>query len=862
MKILSEMFAVKASFRHSFYLFLNLATSLLVVVSVIFRYRFFEYGVLALVVSNMATVLLIARLLSKNKNQAKLFNDMIDEIGSGFFATDSDFNFTYVNRVICEKMGYTKQEMLGMNTSDFTLGNDELLLRIQNLIKRKGSSGSFEIEAATKDKCSIYLFISSKAVVENTEFKGVIGFSTDITRLKTAEKALMESESRYRTLVETMPHGLCEIDLSGTITYTNEAYRRILKSEKDHVEGKAFWDFSQRPDKDNIRDSFINDYVKEKQTPAILTHRILLDDGETVDIQVDWKYLHNSLGEITGFIAVITDATQKLKAERALKESEERYRNLVELSPNLIAILDEDGILKFINRSGIKMLNASSREELVGSIAFDFIPGEKKAWTTDDIRDAIERKEAVTRDEGPVYRADGTVFEAALSAGMPFVYQDKPVIQLVVQDISARKQAERLLHVQRELSIKLAQVVDLQHALENILESTDSLDMGLDCGGIYLVDDSTGEVAIAAQSGVGRDFSRLSSQYSPDSPQAEVVMKGEPVFKTYSEVLADMDPVRKEENLIALAVLPIHHKGKIIASLNLASHTRNEIPEIAQTSLETLANQMGGVISRLRAEKALRENAELLEVRIEERTRELKQAKEDAEKANELKSEFLANISHELRTPMHAILSYSKFGVSKFDIRSREKILHYFSSIHLSGKRLLLLLNDLLDVSRLQAGKMVYHKEDHDLKTVLNTIKNEIEILLNEKNLTFDMSGTFEAVLHIDVDKIRQVVSNLLNNAIRFSDNNTTIQVEFQEVDDGLTATIRNRGISIPPEELALVFDPFVQSSETKTGAGGTGLGLTICKRIVEDHGGRIWAEDDPGGATIVFRLPKRPADG
>lgn len=247
----------------------------------------------------------------------------------------------------------------------------------------------------------------------------------------------------------------------------------------------------------------------------------------------------------------------------------------------------------------------------------------------------------------------------------------------------------------------------------------------------------------------------------------------------------------------------------------------------------------------------------ILEQEVNERTRELTDVKEKAEQLSRLKTEFLANISHELRTPMHAILSYSSFGYEKFDQKDSETLAKYFKNIHLSGNRLLNLLNDLLDLSRLQTDKMKYVKEVWNLSTVFDQLIAEYEILGVDKNISWKIQETGNIRMLFDFNKICQVVANLFSNALKYAEKNTVIDVSIEDTLSKLIVTIENEGVPIPADELESIFDPFVQSSETKTGAGGTGLGLPICKKIIEDHRGEIWAEYNPNGATIKFFLLK-----
>lgn len=232
--------------------------------------------------------------------------------------------------------------------------------------------------------------------------------------------------------------------------------------------------------------------------------------------------------------------------------------------------------------------------------------------------------------------------------------------------------------------------------------------------------------------------------------------------------------------------------------------------------------------------------------------------KEAAEKANAAKSLFLANISHELRTPMHGILSFARFGKQKFESASKEKIKIYFDEIYESGSRLMSLLNDLLDLSKLEAGKVTYSVRENNICSIVNSVCTEMRGFAEESGLQFTVKTDSPNITgFFDAEKIRQVLQNLLSNAIKFSQKKSAIQLEINQTDEKIKCTIINRGVGIPEAELITIFDKFVQSSKTKTGAGGTGLGLSICREIIKHHGGHIWAESKINEDTkFIFELP------
>ncbi|RTL38932.1 MAG: PAS domain-containing sensor histidine kinase [Burkholderiales bacterium] len=239
--------------------------------------------------------------------------------------------------------------------------------------------------------------------------------------------------------------------------------------------------------------------------------------------------------------------------------------------------------------------------------------------------------------------------------------------------------------------------------------------------------------------------------------------------------------------------------------------------------------------------------------------RATREARDLAEEASRSKSEFVANISHELRTPLQAILGFSELGFTRG--RDSPKLAGMFTDIHNSGQRMLALVNDLLDVSKIESAVGTFELERCDLRGVVQGVLRELDPLIGQRGLRLQLRLS-DAPLTAKVDpaRIHQAIRNVVANAIKFSPQGGVLQVQAVATStDECTISVADRGPGIPPAELESIFETFVQSSRTKDGSGGTGLGLAISRKIVEVHAGQIVAENRAdGGAVFRIRLPLR----
>jgi signal transduction histidine kinase len=323
--------------------------------------------------------------------------------------------------------------------------------------------------------------------------------------------------------------------------------------------------------------------------------------------------------------------------------------------------------------------------------------------------------------------------------------------------------------------------------------------------------------------------------------------------------------------------------AQLIAQGNLDQRievkTHDEIQTLGETFNQMTASLRESIAARERAAADLRELNATLEDRVEERTRELQALADRLEQANRelteldrLKTQFLANVSHEFKTPLTSIQAFSEILVDEVEdgtVAQSGEAGRFLGIIHSESQRLGRLIRNLLSLSQIESGRIVWHVSRFPLEEAVDAALDGVLPLLKEKGIAVDrVTEGDAAVVEADRDRIQEVATNLLDNAVKFSGAEGRIALRTRITGDNGTSmvqvTVRDHGCGIPPEKQESIFDRFSQVDPSDTREkGGTGLGLAICREIVEHHGGRIWVESAPGeGAAFHFTLPVADGNG
>jgi PAS domain S-box-containing protein len=672
-------------------------------------------------------------------------------------------------------------------------------------------------------------------VKKNGEIIGIQAITSDITKQIEIEKVLLENEEKYQAIFHNSPLGIFHFDINGIITECNTKFEEILGSDRTKLIGLNLLK--------DIKDQQMIEAVRETLTIGKATYENIykaISSKKEVPVRLLFNGFRNSQNEIIGGIGLVEDITHRSNAENALKTSEKKFRSLFEHSPMGMIYFDKAGQLLDCNEKMADILGIH-KEDII-----------KKNIYNEIVNDEITKEISKSLTEGTGFYANPyqSVSINKVSNVRAFFKGITDINGVITHGIGIVEDLTEWYKTERQLK-----------------ESTQKLIFAIQSAGFGLweMNIETNEIIISpeflSQIGVKNKFNNTTYNdwlelIHPDERQT--------IKNQFNRYLRGQN----QQYIVEFRIITEDGSNKwLLSSGKITEYNTDKKPVKivgVHSDITNLRRMELELIEKnteiaLQNEEYVAINEELHESfqRIQAINQELILAKNKAEENDKLKTAFLQNMSHEIRTPMNGIMGFAQ--LLELDHSSSEKRKEYVKVINESCQQLLNIVNDILDISRIETGQMTVNIKQTDLVWLLDGILQFFKPMAaqNSLQLFLNIPDSKQFVVNTDTDKLRQVLNNLLSNALKYT-NQGSVHFGYIVSNGFVEFYVRDTGPGIKPEYHNFIFERFIQAHNTATKRyAGTGLGLPISKGLVNLLGGRIWVESEPGtGSTFHFTIP------
>jgi PAS domain S-box-containing protein len=675
----------------------------------------------------------------------------------------------------------------------------------------------------------------------------------DVTERMHAEEVIRQSEEKFKALYNSMTEGVCLHELvydeaGNAVDYrildVNPSYEKILGIKKEEAVNKP-----------------ASELYGLEEVPYLDIYARVAQTGRPRQFESYFapmgKYFFISVfspGK-DQFATVFNDITTHKNAENALKDSEARYRSIFETAASLIISVDESGIVKDCN-SRISNLLGYERDEIIDQPLSKLIHRDNKGKVQVYLQEILKTGLSYNKEYKMVKKNGECIDILINSSGIGKTNGKFRKIICIINDVTERKKSEERIEYLtsvitsirnvNQLIVKEKDPVRLIHGICNNLTAN----QGYNSAWICLFGQDQLPYAVK-ENGLGDTFDLLLLQIQlgglPYCAREALDEDHVTIIHKPSEKCRDclmLPSCKKEAGFLS----KLEHSGHIYGVISTSIPAEFAKDKEVAGLFEEVVGDIAFALHNLEMESIHRNTKQsLLESKIA------------AEEASRTKSEFLANMSHELRTPLNAILGFSQVLESEKYGSLNQKQSRYISNVLKSGRHLLDLINNILDISKIESGNMKFEAEPINLSEVIDETLVFMEPLAREKSIDLVLDIKPENLeTYADRMKLKEILANLLSNAIKFTPENGTVGIQSRTRDGQLIVSVSDTGIGISRDKYATIFDSFSQvDSTSRRKYGGTGLGLALVKKYVELHNGEIRVDSEIGeGTTFTFTIP------